>query len=146
MTQDSATHRQEVQLSFPPDVSGEPLVCHLVRDHSLIFNILKAQISPRKEGQLTLELIGTPEDIRQGVDYLKNHGVKVLGFAHQVRREDSLCMHCGMCTAMCPAGALEVDTLTRLVNFHQEQCTACGLCTRVCPVNAMHRQVQQATL
>ena len=73
MTQDSTTHRQEVQLSFPPDVSGEPLVCHLVRDYALIFNILKAQISPRKEGQLTLELIRTPDNLPLRLDYLKVH-------------------------------------------------------------------------
>lgn len=135
--------RKEVHLTFAPDISGEPLVCNLVKQFDVMFNIQKAQISPRKEGQLTLELIGASDSILEGVAYLKQQGVKVLGVAHEVRREDDLCMHCGMCTALCPTEALAVDKISRMVLFTQEHCTACGLCTRVCPVHAMVRDVRQ---
>ena len=140
------TCRKEVHLTFAPDISGEPIVCHLVKDFDLLFNISKAQISPRKEGQLSLELIGSEERIQQGIVYLKEHGIKVLGLTHEVRRVEELCMHCGMCTALCLAEALTVDKESRMVLFVQEQCTACGQCTRVCPVKAMTRDVHQRTL
>lgn len=138
--------RQAVQLSFSPDISGEPLVCHLVREYDLTFNILKAQITPRKEGYLTLELIGAPQRVREGVAYLKERGVKVTGMAHHVRRDEALCMHCGMCTALCPTHALLVESTSRRVLFSTETCTACGLCARVCPVQAMLLDVRQDIL
>ncbi len=140
------TQRQEVRLTFTPDISNEPLVCRLVKDHSLEFNILKAQISPRKEGRLTLELIGTQANIENGIAYLKDYGVRVLGISHATARQEELCMHCGMCTAVCGTQALFVENTTRLVLFDGEKCTACGLCTKVCPVSAMNQDVQQMIL
>ncbi|MEG2171697.1 MAG: NIL domain-containing protein [Desulfovibrionaceae bacterium] len=136
----------EVQLTFPPEISNEPLVCHLVRDYNLTFTILAARITPRKEGHLTLQLIGQAEDIQASVDFLKTEGVKVTGIAQKVIRHDDVCMHCGTCTALCAAKALRVDPQSRLVCFDVQQCTACGLCVRVCPVRAMVLQVQQGKL
>lgn len=136
----------EVQLAFPPDISSDPLVCHLVRDYNLTFNILQARITPRKEGHLTLKLIGPAENIQSSIEYLKKEGVKVTGIAQKVVRVEDLCMHCGMCTALCAVAALHVETGSRLVTFDATQCTACGLCVRVCPVNAMVLQVQQGKL
>lgn len=146
MTEDSRTIRKDVQLSFHADISGEPLVCHLVREYGLTFNILKAQITPRKEGHLTLELMGEPHQLREGIAYLRSRGVKVTGMAHEVRRNEDLCMHCGMCTALCPTTALQVEGVSRLVHFASENCTACGLCVRVCPVNAMLMDVRKDAL
>ncbi len=138
--------RKEVILNFAPDISNEPLVCRLVSDYGLLFNIMKAQIGPRKEGSLTLELIGKTPDIERGIVYLKKCGVKVLGLKHEVQFHEELCMHCGMCTAVCKPQALFVDTNTRLTNFDSKLCIACGLCTKVCPVNAMQRDEEQKTL
>ncbi len=138
--------RQEVRLSFAPDISNEPLVCRLVQDYKLEFNILEARISPRKEGHLVLELLGTQDSIKKGIAYLKEYGVRVLGVSHDTARQEELCMHCGMCTAVCSVRALHVDVDTRLVRFERDKCTSCGLCTKVCPVFAMRRDVQQMIL
>lgn len=146
MTQEQPMVRKDVQLSFHADISGEPLVCHLVREYGLTFNILKAQITPRKEGHLTLELMGEPQRLQEGIAYLRERGVNVTGMANEVRKDDALCMHCGMCTALCPTGALQVAADTRLVLFSRENCTACGLCVRICPVNAMLMDMRQDTL
>lgn len=136
----------EVQLTFPPEISNDPLVCHLVRDFNLTFNILQARITPRKEGHLTLKLMGAAEGIQQGIAYLKKEGVKVTGVAQHVARVEALCMHCGMCTALCAAKALHVDVRTREVLFDEDQCNACGLCVRICPVKAMVLKVEQGNL
>ncbi len=146
MTQDANTHRQEVRLSFTADISNSPIVCLLVTKYNLIFNILKAQISPRKEGKLTLELIGKKEDIQNGIAYLKAEGVKVLGVAQKVCRDETLCIHCGFCTALCPTTALQVDVTTRLVEFTVSECVSCGLCTKTCPLNAMKKDVQEVLM
>lgn len=143
MSETAELLRKEVRLSFSPDIADQPLVCNLVREYDLSFNIIKAQITQRKEGHLTLELLGTAEHIRAGVDYLKSCGVKVKCVAQHVRRDEPLCMHCGMCVSLCAAKALYVDADSREVRFAEELCTACGQCTRVCPVRAMTMDVRQ---
>ncbi len=139
-------HRQEVRLSFTADNSNSPVVCQLVSKYNLIFNILKAQISPRKEGKLTLELIGSKQDVKNGIAFLKEEGVKVLGVEQKVCRNEELCIHCGFCTALCPTTALKVNTSTRLVDFTVAECVSCGLCTKTCPLHAMQKDEQEILL
>jgi ferredoxin len=131
-------YRKIVCLSFPADITKRPVVCNLSRLYALCFNILKAQIDPRQEGHMTLEISGLEEDYHRGIQYLKDFGIKVSPAAQRIYRDDESCMHCGMCTAMCPTRALRVDMDTRQVQFVPDECSACGLCTRVCPVRAMN--------
>lgn len=135
-------YRKNVHLTFPPEISGNPLVCNLTRLFDLTFNILKAQITPRKEGYLTLELVGNEENCNKAMEYLREHDVVVMPAAQRITRDEEGCMHCGMCTAICPSNSLRVDHETRKVIFEIDRCTACGLCTRVCPVAAMHVEVE----
>jgi len=64
-------------LRFPKSVVHKPLVCHLVREYDLTFNILNATVYPRKEGVLVLELSGDKKNFKLGVKYLKEQGVLV---------------------------------------------------------------------
>ncbi len=129
--------RKIIHLSFPPENSGSPVICHLVRQFDLTFSIVKAQITPRKEGHLTLEIEGLEDNWRQAVKYLKEQGIDISSAAQRISRDEDACMHCGLCTGMCPAVALGNDLETRKVFFDKDRCTACGICTRVCPVGAM---------
>lgn len=129
--------RKIIYLSFPPEVSSRPVVCNLARLFDLSFNILKAEISPRQEGAMTLEISGLEEAYRKGVDYLKESGVRITPVAQKIFRDEDACMHCGLCTALCPTGALSVDPATRRIVFDIDKCSACGMCTRTCPVRAM---------
>jgi ferredoxin len=137
MTEDAAGSRKIIYLSFPPETSGRPVVCNLAKLFNLSFNILKADISPRHEGSLTLELSGREEDFQKGLSYLKENGVRIVPASQRVFRDEDVCMHCGLCTSLCRSKALTVDLETRLVRFDVERCSACGMCTRVCPVRAM---------
>ncbi|HWR04856.1 MAG TPA: NIL domain-containing protein [Humidesulfovibrio sp.] len=137
MTEDGNGFHKIVYLSFPPEASGRPVVCNLARLFDLSFNILKADISPRHEGTLTLEISGREENYRKGLSYLKENGIKLTPASQKVTRDEDACMHCGLCTSLCRTKALSVDLATRLVVFDVEKCTACGICTRVCPVRAM---------
>lgn len=129
--------RKIVYLTFPPEVSGRPVVCNLARLFDLSFNILKADISPRQEGTMTLEISGLEVDFHKGVNYLKENSVRITPVAQKILRDEECCVHCGMCTAMCPTHALSVDLGTRRVLFDVDKCSACGICTRICPVRAM---------
>ncbi|MBN2140101.1 MAG: 4Fe-4S binding protein [Desulfovibrionaceae bacterium] len=130
-------YRKIVYLTFPPEVSGRPVVCNLARQYDLSFNILRSDISPRQEGTMTLEISGLEANFHRGVRYLKDSGVRITPVAQKIFRDEEACIHCGVCTAMCPPGALSLDRKTRRVLFDVDKCSACGFCTRVCPVQAM---------
>lgn len=143
-TEATKLYRKNVHLTFPPEISGNPLVCNLTRLFDLSFNILEAQITPRKEGHLVLELVGSKENCLKALDYLKEHDVMTMPPAQRITRVEELCMHCGMCTAVCPVGALYVEQQSRHVLFNRERCTACSFCTKVCPVCAMTIEVEHS--
>jgi L-aspartate semialdehyde sulfurtransferase ferredoxin len=124
-------------LRFPKDIVDKPIITYLVRDYNLTFNILKAQIYPRKEGLLVMELLGEPADYERGIQYLKDVGVEVEPVAQGIRRDDTMCYQCGACTAVCPTGALYIRRPEMEVLFDSEGCSACELCVKACPSRAM---------
>ncbi|MCL2123498.1 MAG: 4Fe-4S binding protein [Desulfovibrionaceae bacterium] len=135
-------YRKNVHLTFPPEISNNPIVCQLAQNYGLIFNILKAQINPGREGRMMLEIRGPRDTCGRALDFLAESGVIVTSAAQRISRDGEGCMHCGMCTAMCPSGALSVDRESRLLRFDLERCNVCGLCARVCPVRAMHVEME----
>jgi ferredoxin len=137
-------YKKIIVLSFPPSVSGSPVISNLTRLHELTFNILKADINPRQEGSMTLELSGTEEQCRHGISYLQGKGITVTPVAQKISRDEDSCMHCGLCTAICPTKALHLDLESRLVLFDVDKCSACGMCTRICPVHAMQGEVDES--
>lgn len=132
-----------VYLHFSAETSTKPVVCNLVREFGLTFNILKASILPRREGRMILEISGTEENYKKGVEYLRSHGVDTVPVAQKTSRDEESCVHCGICTALCITSALSLNLKTRQVEFDRDKCTGCGLCTRVCPVKAMHVDLEE---
>ncbi|MBW2568653.1 MAG: 4Fe-4S binding protein [Deltaproteobacteria bacterium] len=123
-------------LRFPKTEVQKPLVCNLVKNYNIIFNILNATILPRKEGVMVLELSGTKKSFREGVKYLKDQGVHVQSAAQEMKRNNK-CIHCGACTAVCPTGALSIKRPEMYVEFDQKKCSVCELCIPACPPRAM---------
>lgn len=142
MSNKPKAYRKIVHLTFPPDMSGKPVICNLTRKFDLDFNILQSDINPRQQGSMTLEISGLEEAFNQGVSYLKENRIMVSSVAQKVFRNDDKCIHCGVCTAICPTKALKLDLKTRKITFDVEKCSACGRCTRVCPVQAMNMDVE----
>lgn len=139
---DAKAHSKIILLTFPPEISGRPMVCNLVRRHDVTFNILQASITPRREGYMTLELMGTEQNIQRGMEYLKETGIRISRAAQTVGRDEDRCVQCGACTAICPADALVMHEDRVSVVFDPERCTACGRCVPVCPVGAMHAELE----
>jgi ferredoxin len=128
---------KKIVLHFPQKLVDQPIVYKLVKEHNLMFNILKASITPEEEGLLVLELSGEKKDYEQGIKYLKDSGVKVQPLSQDIRRNDEQCTHCGVCVPICPTAALVVNPETRNVDFYKDKCIACELCIKACPVRAM---------
>jgi len=128
---------KKIVLHFPRRIVDRPIVSRLVKEYSLDFNILKASFTPDEEGLMVLELTGKQEDYDEGIRYLTKTGVRIQSLSQNVIRNEERCTHCGACVTVCPAGAFELDPLTRRVNFDDEKCLACGLCLKACPPRAM---------
>jgi ferredoxin len=137
MPPEAVVYSKILILRFPKTEVQKPVVCMLARQFDLVFNILNAGILPRKEGFMVLELSGVRKNFRDGVQYLKSQGVDVQNASQEVKRDDSVCTHCGACTAVCPTDALTIKRPEMTVEFDQSKCSVCELCVRACPPKAM---------
>ncbi|GAB4267414.1 NIL domain-containing protein [Thermincola ferriacetica] len=128
---------KRIVLRFPSQIVDKPLLYHLVKDFGLMVNVLKANVNPRKEGFMVMELSGEPSSYDQGIDFLKKQGVTVEKLAEDIVRDVDRCTHCGHCTSLCPVGALYIIRPSMEVAFDEEKCIVCGLCLKACPVKAI---------
>ncbi len=125
-------------LRFPKDTSDQPFIYQLVKKYDVQSNILKADIFPHREGLMILELKGSKNSVKAGLEYLEGFGVKVERLAAGISRDDDKCFQCGACTGVCPSNALFIQRADMAVIFDPDKCTGCGLCVTICPVRAMH--------
>lgn len=130
---------KKIVLRFSADISDKPIIYHLARDYDLIFNIIKANVNPQKEGTMVMELTG--EKYSEGLEYLKSQGVRVHPLTEEVIRNEEKCTSCGACTAICPTGALHLERPSMEVQFDSDNCIVCQLCLKVCPLKAMEVKI-----
>ena len=64
-------------LNFPKETWDKPVIYKLVKDYDLIVNILRAQIFPRMEDSLVLELKGESQKIASAVKFLRSINIKI---------------------------------------------------------------------
>ena len=137
MNKDAKKYSKRIVLHFPHRLVDQPIICKLVKDFDLQFNILKAYVTPQEEGLMVLELTGDKENYDKGIEYLKKCGVKIQSLSKNVIRNEVKCTDCGVCVPICPTGALAIDPITRKVHFYDHKCIACELCVKACPTRAM---------
>lgn len=129
---------KRIVLTFPKEKIDKPIVYSLIKDYSLVFNILKASITPDQAGHMVLELSGEDTEIDKGLKYLKDLGVKVEPLSKEIKVDWSKCTQCSACISICPTEALYIkDRNTMEVAFDAEKCIACELCIRPCPPRAI---------
>lgn len=71
--------RHRIRLRIPPQYSCEPIISNLAGRYSLEVNIQSALLaaSGQESGWFDLEWYGTPDQIRQGLDYLSQLHVEI---------------------------------------------------------------------
>ncbi len=122
-------------LKFPAQSGDMPLSYHLVKDFDIRINILRAEVWPGKTGSLVLELEGTSENLKNGIAYLKENQVTCEPLNKKITWDHVRCISCGNCTAVCFAGALQMDPEKWELQFDPEKCIVCELCVPACPLN-----------
>ena len=128
---------RRIVLHFPDRIVDQPIIYRLVRDYGLRFSILKAQITPGKQGLLVMELSGDEDDYQRGLQFLRDMEVSIQPLDQDIVRDEDRCTHCGVCVPLCPTDALTVDPTTRLVLFDNDACVACEYCVKICPLGAI---------
>ena len=128
---------KKIVLRFPRNLVDQPIVSRLVKEYDLLFNILQAKVTPDEEGLMIIELSGKEPNYNNGISYLQKLGVGVQLLEKDVHRNDSRCTQCGICTVICPTGALFMNREDMTVGFDVSKCTGCELCVSACPPRAM---------
>ncbi|OPY75526.1 MAG: NADH dehydrogenase subunit I [Syntrophorhabdus sp. PtaU1.Bin058] len=130
--------KKRMILRFKRNTIDKPVVYWLVKNYSLVVNILRANISPKAESMMVLEIEGAERDFERGIEYLGNLNIDTEPIEQDINRDETKCVHCGVCTSVCAPEALYIpDRSTMRVEFNYERCVACELCVKVCPVKAM---------
>jgi len=129
--------KRKVVLRFPAAVVEHPFVYTLAKEYNVVANILKANINPRKEGRMVVELSAENKDFNAAMDFLQSRGVIVLPLEQQVVWVEERCTQCGACTVICPTGALWMKRPEMNVFFDGEKCVVCEHCLKACPARAV---------
>lgn len=131
------TVSKRVVLRFDSNSVDKPIVYQLIKEYNLVTNILKADINPRKEGYLVLELSGDDQQYVKGIEFLKSLGISVDALNQEVKWIEDKCMQCGACTGVCPTQALSMTRPDMEVSFNEENCIVCEMCLKSCPAKAV---------
>ena len=124
-------------LYFQKSETEKPIVYHLVKDYNLVINIFRAKVTPEEYGYLLLDVSGSDEDIRRGIEFVKTYNVQVDETNKGVRWDSGRCTMCANCIPHCPTKALHVtDRATMEVTFSSELCIECLSCLDNCPYGA----------
>lgn len=68
--------KRQVTLIFPQHLIKEPVIYMMAKEYSVVPNIRRAKVT-ETVGEVTLELEGPEEALRQAVTFLERKGVKV---------------------------------------------------------------------
>jgi L-aspartate semialdehyde sulfurtransferase ferredoxin len=134
--------KRKIVLHFSRDIWDKPIIYRLIKDFNLVLNILKANVLPKRESFMVLEIEGSDGDYRDGIEYLKECGVTIEPIEQDIGRDEEKCTHCGACTAICPTGALSIRRETMEVIFTSDMCSGCELCVPACPPRAMEVHIE----
>lgn len=129
--------KRRVILHIPSGLVSSPIISDLVRKYDITCNILRAQVMEDEEGMMMLELTAAKANLQEGIDSLLAMGIRVRELSRDIRRDEDICTHCGVCVGQCPTGALSVHEDTREVDFDPKKCILCELCVPACIYGAI---------
>lgn len=129
--------KRKYLLIFPEETVEKPITYHLIHDYNLMINILKASVTPGKEGHLVIEVHGDKKALTKAKLYLKEIGVSIKPVIEGIRWLKERCVHCTACLPGCPSQCFVVDRKTMLISFKREKCIVCKHCLSACAYGAI---------
>jgi L-aspartate semialdehyde sulfurtransferase ferredoxin len=129
--------KKRVKLIFPKRSVHMPITYRLAKDFNIAANIIRAQVAPNQVGTLVVELSGDIDQLNDAIDWLEVQGIEVSSASGEIVIDADLCVHCGLCTGVCPTRALTLDPQTFKLTFTQSRCIVCEQCVPTCPTQAI---------
>ncbi|MGK7933972.1 MAG: NIL domain-containing protein [Microcystaceae cyanobacterium] len=129
--------KKRLTLTFPRSSVQMPLTYRLAVEFNIASNIIRAQVAPNQIGTLVLELAGDIDALESAIEWMKAQDIDVSLVSHEISIDDQKCVDCGLCTGVCPTGALILDKNSFMLKFLRSQCVVCEQCIPACPVQAI---------
>ena len=129
--------KKRVTLTFPKQSVQMPITYRLAKDFNVAANIIRAQVAPNQIGKAVLELSGDIDQLDESLDWLRSQGIGVSLASREILIDEESCVHCGLCTGVCPTEALSLDPETFRLSFMRSRCIVCEQCIPTCPVQAI---------
>jgi L-aspartate semialdehyde sulfurtransferase ferredoxin len=129
--------KKRVTLTFPRRMVQMPVTYRLAKDFNVAANIIRAQVAPNQIGKVVVELAGDIDQLDAALDWLRSQDVGISLANREIVIDEDSCVHCGLCTGVCPTEALSLDPKTFMLNFTRSRCIVCEQCVPTCPVEAI---------
>ena len=122
-----------LRLKFDARTTKKPVISIATLETKALINILRADVGAR-EGEMIVEV--DDEKVKEVEEVLKRYGVEVQELGEGIVKDDSKCIHCGLCISVCPMEVFKFDENWRVV-LDPKKCIHCGFCVRVCVTQAL---------
>jgi ferredoxin len=129
--------KKRVTLIFPKSSVQMPVTYRLAKDFNVAANIIRAQVAPNQVGTLVVELLGDIDQLDGAIEWMRSQGINVSLASREILIDEEVCVHCGLCTGVCPTEALTLESTTFRLNFTRSRCIVCEQCIPTCPVQAI---------
>lgn len=129
--------KKRVTLTFPKRSVHMPVTYRLAKDFNVAANIIRAQVAPNQVGTLVVELSGDIDQLDAALEWLRSQEIGISTASREILIDEDICVHCGLCTGICPTEALSLDPTTFKLTFTRSRCIVCEQCIPTCPVNAI---------
>jgi len=126
--------KEKFVLAYTEQVVDEPILYNLVKLFDVKVNILRAEISPGREGSMLVEIDSEPAQIAAAEQYLAEQAVRMIPISQSLGFKSEECINCGACTAVCFSGCLTIGEPDWTLQVDRSKCIACGLCVKACPL------------
>jgi len=114
-----------------------PITYRLAKDFNVAANIIRAQVAPNQVGTLVVELSGDIDQLDAAMDWMRGHDITISLASREILIDEESCVHCGLCTGVCPTEALHLNRESFQLNFTRSRCVVCEQCIPTCPVQAI---------
>ncbi|XGV99346.1 MAG: NIL domain-containing protein [Leptolyngbya sp. BL-A-14] len=129
--------KKRVTLTFPKRSVQMPVTYRLAKDFNVAANIIRAQVAPNQVGKLVVELSGDIDELDAAIDWMRSQDIGVSLSNREIMIDEDTCVHCGLCTGVCPTEALKLDPESFKLTFTRSRCIVCEQCIPTCPVQAI---------
>lgn len=129
--------KKRVTLTIPRTTTRNPLTYRLAKEFNVAANIIRAQVAPNQMGTMVVELSGDIDELDAAIEWLQVHDIKVSLASQDILINEEACVHCGLCTGVCPTQALSLEPATFRLVFTRSRCVVCEQCIPTCPVQAI---------